>query len=129
MIRIKNQTILLNAFLGIMANIRTVSTVKTVIECPDGKLLCPDNVFPMIVKVVLSNDAAGLGTANIFFSTLENNAETSEAESNASQILGTYKIKILNNDKKISASPSWVRLYIVFGNCDNFELIKKKQFL
>ena len=97
-------------------------------ECPEGKLLFPDNTFPMITKLFLSNTAAGLGTANITFSKRENIAETSEADIKDSHILGAYTIKIDKNDKKISASPNCVKLYCVFGNCDNFELRKKKQF-
>ena len=105
-----------------------VSIVKTVIECPEGKLLCPDKVFPMITKLLLSKAAAGLGIANRTFSTPENIAETREADSKDSQILGAYTIKMVKNDKEIRASPSWVRLYSKVGNCDNFELRKKKQF-
>ena len=97
-------------------------------ECPEGKPLFPDNAFPMITKLFLSNTAAGLVTANIDFSKPENMAETSDADIKDSQSLGAYTIKIDKNDKKISASPNCVRLYSVFGNCDNFELRKKKQF-
>ena len=97
-------------------------------EWPEGKLLFPDNAFPMMTKLLLSNTAAGLGTANISFSERENIAETSEADIKDSQSLGAYTIKIDKNDKKISTSPNCVRLYSVFGNCDNFELRKKKQF-
>ena len=67
-------------------------------ECPEGKLLLPDNAFPTITKLVLPNAAAGLGTANNPFSKLENIAETSEADIRASQSLGAYTIKIDKND-------------------------------
>lgn len=97
-------------------------------ECPEGKLLFPDNAFPTITKLLLSNTAAGLGTLNITFSKPENIAERSEADIKDSQSFGAYTIKIDKNDKKTSASPNCVRLYSVFGNCDNFELKKKKQF-
>ena len=60
--------------------------MKTVIECPDGRLLNPGNLLPMITKLLFSNASAGLGIAKMFFSTLENIAETSEADSNDSQI-------------------------------------------
>ena len=99
-----------------------------VMECPEGKLVPPDNVFPMITKLLLSNTEAGLGTANISFSTLENIADTSEADIKDSQSLGAYTIKIANKDKEISASPNWVRLYSVVGNCDNLAFKKKKSF-
>ena len=97
-------------------------------ECPEGKLLCPVNAFPMITKLLLSNTAAGLGTANILFSITEKIAETSEADINDSQILGAYTINRAKNDKMISSSPNWVRLNRILGNSDNLELRKKKQF-
>ena len=124
----KTHRILHFNFSGINANNRTVSVVKTVMECPEGKLLLPDNAFPKITKLLLSNTAAGLGTANILFSEAENIAETREADIKDSHSLGAYTMKIDKNDKKTNASPNCVRLYSVFGNCDNFELRKKKQF-
>ncbi|WP_367118577.1 hypothetical protein [Chryseobacterium sp.] len=78
----------------------------------------------MITKLLLSNTAAGLGTANIFLSTLENKHDTREADSKDSHILGAYTMKMVKNDKKTSASPSWVRLYCISGNCDNSEFKK-----
>lgn len=86
---IKNvQTTLEKLFLGIKASNNTVSTVKKVIACPEGKLLCPVNVGPMMVNVLLSKDAAGLGTENKAFNAFENIAETNEAESKASHNFG-----------------------------------------
>ena len=108
--------ILYGNFLGINANNKTVSIVKTVIECPDGKLADPTAVFPMITKLLLSNTTAGLGTENIFFNKLENIRETNDADIKDSHILGAYTMKILKNDKKIVASPNWVTLYWKFGN-------------
>lgn len=105
---------------------RTVSVVKTVIECPEGKLLWPDSFSPIITKPLLSNTAAGLGTANIFFSRHENIREISDAVIKVSQTRGAYTINSVRNEKKIRTSPNWVRLYCVLGNCDNFELRKKK---
>ncbi|WMC08757.1 MAG: hypothetical protein PQ275_33760 [Elizabethkingia anophelis] len=62
--------------------------VKIVIECPEGKLLCPDNVFPIIVKLLLSKTAAGLGMANKDFKGLQKTAEMSEAVINAPHTFG-----------------------------------------
>ena len=92
-------------FLGIKANNNTVSTVKKVMACPEGKLLCPVNVGPMMVKVVLFNDAAGLGTENRVFNEFENTADTNEAEIKASHNLGVCSSRMDNKDKKINASP------------------------
>jgi hypothetical protein len=39
-------------FEGINANNKIVSIAKIVIECPEGKLVCPDNVFPTIIKLL-----------------------------------------------------------------------------
>ncbi|HMC87551.1 MAG TPA: hypothetical protein VKI61_18645 [Chitinophagaceae bacterium] len=112
----KTHKILYFNFSGINANNKTVSVVKTVIECPDGKLANPTAVFPTITKLLLSNTTAGLGTVNIFFNKLENIRETSDADTQDSHIFGAYTIKILKNDKKIEASPNWVTLYRIFGN-------------
>ena len=108
---IKNdQSNLDDIFWGIKENNSTVSIVNTVMECPEGKLLCPVNVCPIIVKLLVSKDAAGLGTANTFLKTLEKIAETIEADSKASHNFGTDNSKTDNNDKKIKASPICVRL-------------------
>lgn len=53
-------------------------------------------------------------------------AEISDADIKYSQSLGLYGMKIDNRDKKINASPNWVRLYSVLGNCDKVALRKKK---
>ena len=92
--------------LGIRANISTVRTVNTVMECPEGRLVHPESLLPMIVKPSLSNIAAGLGTANIFFSKLQNTSETNEPDSKASHILGAYRTKRPRSDKKTNASPN-----------------------
>lgn len=76
-----------NSF-GIKPKSKTVSIVKTVIECPEGKLLCPQTAFPMIKKVLLLNVTAGLGTANIFFKEQENKSDNIRPENKHSQILG-----------------------------------------
>jgi len=104
-------------FLGIKANNKTVSVVKTVMECPEGKLENPTAFFPMMIKLSLSNTIEGLGTEKMFFSTLENIAETIDADSNASHILGAYSMKIVKSDKIMEASPNCVILYSRFGNC------------
>ena len=96
--------------LGIKAYIKTVSVVKTVMECPEGKLANPVAALPIITKLLLSNTSDGRGTKNKFFRKLDATSETSEAESKASHILGAYTIKIIKKDKKIEASPIWVRL-------------------
>ena len=104
-------------FFGINANNKTVSIVKAVMECPDGKLPKPPAVFPTIIKLALSNTSDGLGTKNIFFNVLQNRREANEADYKDSHILGAYTTKIIKNDKKIEASPNWVRLYSIFGYC------------
>jgi hypothetical protein len=70
----------------------------------------------MIIKLLLSNATAGLGTANIFFNTLETSRDSSDADSKDSHNLGAYTMKILKNDRKMVASPIWVRLIRVLGN-------------
>jgi hypothetical protein len=105
------------------ANSRMVSTVKIVIECPEGKLLNPDNFFPMIIILLLSNTTAGLGTTNIVFSVLESRKETSKPGIKDSQIFGAYTMRMLKNDKEIKASPNWVRLNWRVGYCPRLWLI------
>lgn len=107
-------SILVLFFLGMNANNITVSTAMMVIECPEGRLLFPARVFPIMVKLLQGNAAAGLGTANIFLSVQENSAQTSNEEIRHSQILGMYMIRIDSSDKNIDASPSCVRLYSMF---------------
>ncbi|GIZ15494.1 hypothetical protein RCZ15_20550 [Capnocytophaga catalasegens] len=118
--------ILLIKDLGMKANNKIVSVVKIVIECPEGKLEKPTAVLPIIENVSLSYMVAGLGISKNSFKLLENKRDSKEAESKASHIFGIYIIKIVINDKIIRASPSWVKLCCKLGNCDNFELIKKK---
>ena len=104
-------------FSGRNANNKMVSVVKTVMACPDGKLEKPVAALPTITKLLLSKICAGLGTKNIFFSVQEKRRDTSEADSNDSHILGAYTTKSIKKDKKIEASPNWVRLYSMFGYC------------
>jgi hypothetical protein len=106
----RTHKILQGNFSGINANNKTVNVVKTVIECPEGKLACPTAFFPMITKQLLSNTTAGLGTRNIFFKPTENIREASDADINDSHIFGAYKMKILKTDKIMEASPNWVIL-------------------
>ena len=101
----KNHKILYFNVIGIKANIKTVRVVKTVIECPEGKLAKPMAVFPRIKKLSLSKTSEGRGTRNKFFNIVENKAENNEADNNASQIFEAYRMKIVKNDKKIEASP------------------------
>ena len=82
------QGILIFNFFGIKPKSKTVRTVKTVIECPDGKLLCPQTAFPTIKKLSLLNTTAGLGTANIFFNEHESMSDNKSPENKASQTLG-----------------------------------------
>lgn len=65
-----------------------VSTTKVAIECPDGKLVCPLSVLPIIVKLSLLNTAAGLGTANIFLREADTNNESIADVNSISQNLG-----------------------------------------
>jgi hypothetical protein len=96
--------------LGINAKSKTVRKVKTVMECPEGKLECPGKAFPMITKLLWSKVAAGLGTENQFFNPVENINENKDAKMRASHILGAGTMKILRIDRKINASPSCVKL-------------------
>jgi hypothetical protein len=114
-IKLNHKTLYFN-LCGINAYNSTVSTVKAEIECPEGKLLCPVSVFPMITKLLLSNTAAGLGTENTSFNEVQIAHETSDADIKLSQILGAYIIKTPRKENKTIESPSWVRLNIVFGN-------------
>jgi hypothetical protein len=61
--------------------------VNTVIECPEGKLLDPDNLSPITLKV-FPKAAAGLGIAKKAFIDAENISENSEAVINDSHNLG-----------------------------------------
>ena len=117
------QSIFFICCLGIKAKRRTVSNINTVIECPDGKLVLPDKVSPIILKLLWSKTAAGLGTAKNLFSNTEIKAEKREAGIKLSHTFGLYTKKILRNDKEITSSPSCVRLMSVFGYSDNVELI------
>lgn len=85
---IDDHKILLVILFGINANITMLMVVKTVIECPDGRLLNPTSFSPIITKVSLSSAAAGLGTEKKAFSNLENIAATIVADNNDSQTLG-----------------------------------------
>lgn len=84
----KHQQILDTAFEGINANNNIVSIAKIVIECPEGKLVCPDNVFPTITKLLWSNTAAGRGTENIFFNKYEDTSDSNRLDIKDSHILG-----------------------------------------
>ena len=76
----------------------------------------------MITKLSLSKTAAGLGTANIFFSTLENIQEINEPDIKASHIFGAETKTTAKKDKATTASPNWVKLYCILGNWDNLKL-------
>lgn len=116
----KYQKILSVAFLGMKLNMITVSIVKTVIEWPEGKLFVwPRSGFPTITKVWWSKIAAGLGTEKMNFKTFESIPEIRDALINDSQSFGAFTIKIDKNDRAMSASPNWVRLYSVNGKVDN----------
>jgi hypothetical protein len=73
---------------GIKANKIMVNTVKTTIECPEGKLLKPHNFLPIIHVISLLKITAGLGTPNIAFNGQENKSENNKPDSNASHNLG-----------------------------------------
>lgn len=106
----KHQSILCIVFLGIKANIMTIIIVKTVTECPEGRLLFfPGWTLPIMAKEVLSKTAAGLGTQNSGFNITQIRADTIDAESKVSHNLGAYRKKMESNDKPINASPNWVR--------------------
>ena len=96
--------------------------VKVVIECPEGKLVAPERVFPIITKLSLSNIAAGLGTANSFFSKNDTINAISEDVNMDSQSWGAYTRKMVINDKIIDASPNWVRLNCKIGDWANLLL-------
>ncbi|XOL41886.1 hypothetical protein KCTC32420_02272 [Aequorivita nionensis] len=63
-------------------------TIKAVMECPEGKEVWPISVLPMIVKLSLSNIAAGLGTAKNLLSTADTIKVIIEDVNNACQNLG-----------------------------------------
>ena len=86
---------------------------------PEGKLLVrPGRTLPIITNVSWFKMPAGRGTEKISFNTLENKAERMEALMSASHSFGAYTIKMVNNDKKMNASPNCVRLYCKRGNFD-----------
>ena len=70
------QKILLINSNGIKEKSKTVRIAKTVIECPEGKLLCPVNVLPIITKEFWLKAATGLGTEKRFFKGLDSRSLT-----------------------------------------------------
>lgn len=107
-----NHIVFFTMFFGINANIKTVKTVKIVIECPEGKLLVePGSIFPIITKLSVFKADAGRGTEKNSFKIFENIAENIDAEINASQNFGYFKNKTVNKERQIVASPIWVKLY------------------
>jgi hypothetical protein len=66
----------------------TVKVVNIVMEWPEGKLLLPRSILPVIKKLVGLNTAAGRGTANRTFKRIEKKAEISDADINAAHNLG-----------------------------------------
>ena len=84
----KYQHILKLIFLGAKAIIKRVSIVNVAIECPEGKLVCPESFSPIITKLELSKNAAGLGMANNFFRKFEKIAEKIRDVNNDCQNLG-----------------------------------------
>ena len=100
-----------------------VMVANMVIECPDGKLLLPVSVLPIITKLSWSYTAAGRGIVKIFLSIFDKMAEIRDAAIKSSQILGAYMMKIVSKDMITKVSPNWVRLCSNPGNCDHSWLI------
>lgn len=59
-----------------------------VIQCPEGRLLLALNVLPIMIKLLGSKNAAGLGTEKIFFSKLDKIREINDEEIRTSHNLG-----------------------------------------
>ena len=112
----RHHKILFFKALGIKPYIKTVSVVNMVMVCPDGRLLLQVSVSPIMVKLLLLNVAAGLGTEKKVFSTKVISSDTNDEVIRCSQILGRRIIKMVRNESSTSASPSWVRLNSKLGN-------------